>query len=169
MQFVPWRYVADWSCIACGECCKLYSVVLNLQEWLSIVKNYGVEQTVSGLNKLYLKRKGDGSCSFLYGVPDMHLCGLQHMKPCACKLWPFKILTIPKYGYANEAGYNYGGNRIFVYADSACVGLRYGAPTWEFAYYTVREFVEIAMGLRSNQYKTTANVGFSQPFARFRI
>jgi Fe-S-cluster containining protein len=169
MQFVPWRYIADWSCISCGKCCKLYSVALNFQEWLNIVKNYGVEQTVFGLNRLYLRRKVDGSCPFLHDFSGMHFCGLQHMKPSACKLWPFKILGYPKYGYTNEAVYECGGNRAFVYSDSGCAGLRYGTPTWEFANYTLREFMEIAMGLRSSQQKTTANIGSLQPYARFRI
>jgi Fe-S-cluster containining protein len=169
MQFVPWRYIADWSCISCGKCCKLYSVVINFQEWLRIVKNYGFEQTVFGLDKLYLRRKVDGSCPFLYNLLDRHFCGLQHMKPNACKLWPFKILSYPKYGYPDDAAYDFGGNRAFVYSDSGCDGLIYGTPTWEFINYTLREFVEIGMGLRTNQYKSTANLGFPQPSGRLRL
>jgi Fe-S-cluster containining protein len=168
MLFVPWQQIADWRCNACGLCCKAYSVVLNFQEWLNIIKNYGVEMTVAGLNKLYIKRKSDGSCAFLYNISNMHLCGLQHMKPTACKLWPFKVLNKPQYGYAKEAMYDYRGNRLFVYADSNCRGLRYGRPTWEFMTYTVKEFVEIAMGTRSQQFKSTANLGLSQPYAQPR-
>jgi Fe-S-cluster containining protein len=169
MQFVPWRYIADWRCNGCGKCCKLYSVVLNFQEWLNIVKNYGVEQTVSGLDKLYLRKKSDGSCFFLYNFSSAYLCGLQHMKPTACKLWPFKVLGKPKYGYANEAEYDYEGNRTFVYADSMCDGLRYGVPTSEFTSFVLKEFVEIAMGLRISQHKTTTNFDFLQSYTRFRI
>jgi len=169
MQFAPWRYIADWKCIACGECCKLYSVVLNFHEWLKIVKKYGVEQTASGLDKLYIKRNGNGSCAFLCQFSNTYVCGLQSMKPKACKLWPFKVLTKPMYGNANHAAYNYGGATFFIYADSACNGLRYGTPSWEFANNTLREFVEIATGLRNNQYKTTANVSFLHSYANFRI
>ena len=157
MQFVPWRYVADWKCIGCGKCCS-YDVVLDFREWLTIIRNYGVEQTVSDLSKFYLRRKNDGSCSFLYNLSGVHLCGLQRTKPIACKIWPFRILGTPKYGYANDAIYKYGENRIFIYADSSCDGLAYGAPTWEFTKHTLKEFMEIAMRIRSDQYKTTRDI-----------
>ncbi|MCS7115317.1 MAG: YkgJ family cysteine cluster protein [Candidatus Bathyarchaeota archaeon] len=166
MLFAPWQFIANWECRACGLCCKAYSVVLSFQEWLSIVKNYGVETTASDLSKLYLRKKSDGSCVFLYKFSDMHLCGLQHMKPTACKLWPFKVLTSPKFGYAREALYTFNGNKLYIYADSNCKGLVYGKPTWTFATQTLREFVEIAIGIRREQLKTTANIGI-QPYPNF--
>lgn len=155
MQFVPWRSVADWRCRGCGDCCRLYSVVINVNEWLQIAKNYGVEQTASGLDKLFIKRAGDGSCAFLCSLASTYRCGLQHMKPKACQLWPFKILNMPKYGFANEAAYPFGQGRLFIYVDSTCNGIRYGNPTWEFARQTVGEFVEIATGIRAVQLRTT--------------
>jgi Fe-S-cluster containining protein len=161
MQFVPWRYIADWKCTACGTCCKAYSVVLNFQEWLGIVKDYGIERTFSGLNKLFIKRRSDGSCSFLYNFSNMHFCGLQPIKPKACKLWPFKILGKPEYGYANDAVYHYGEKIVFVYADSNCSGLMIGDPTRNFTAYTLKEFVEISLGIRNHQFKTTANIGLN--------
>lgn len=160
MPFVPWQYIADWKCNACGICCKAYSVVVNFHEWLRIVRNYGVETTASSLNKLFIKRRSDGACVFLYNLSDAYLCGLQQMKPKACKLWPFKIVSKPEYGCASEAAYGYGENGLFVYADSMCRGLRYGKPTREFTDRTLREFVEIALGSRIGQYKTTANINF---------
>jgi len=169
MLFVPWRYIADWKCIACGKCCKSYSVVLSFPEWLKIVKGYGVDKTVSGLNKLFIKRRTDGSCVFLYRFSNWYLCGLQHRKPKACKLWPFKVLSKPKYGYVNEAVYYYGGDRFFVYADSSCSGLIYGEPTEKFAKSTLQEFVEIVLERRKDQSKTTANIGFPQAYTGFRI
>ena len=169
MLFIPWRYIADWKCIACGKCCKSYSVVLSFTEWLGIVKSYGVNKTASGLDKLFIKRGSDGSCSFLYRISSMYLCGLQHMKPKACKLWPFKVLSKPKFGYANDAVYYYGERKFFIYADAACSGIRYGKPTSEFTNYTMKEFIEIALGLRSNQSKTTANIGFLNSYALLRM
>jgi len=169
MLFVPWRYIADWKCIACGKCCTFYSVVLSFPEWLKIVKNYGVDKTVSGLNKLFIKRRNDGSCVFLYHLSNTYLCGLQQMKPKACKLWPFKVLSKPKYGHVDEAVYYYGGGRFFIYADSNCSGLSYGKPTEKFAKYTLNEFVEIALGRRKDQYKTTADIRFPQIYTGFRI
>lgn len=164
MQFVPWRHVADWKCTACGDCCKLYSVVINFHEWLRIVKSYGIEQTMCGLDKLFIKRRGDGSCAFLGSYSNTHVCGIQYMKPRACRIWPFKILSEPRFGHANEAEYRLGENSVFVYADSMCNGLRYGTPAWEFANCTLKEFVEIAMGFRNDQRNTTANVYPSRPY-----
>ena len=163
MLFVPWQYIADWKCNACGVCCRAYSVVVNFHEWLKIVRNYGVETTASGLNKLFIKRRSDGSCVFLHNLSGMNLCGLQQMKPNACKLWPFKIARTPEFGYANEAAYSYGENKLFVYADSICAGLRYGKPTREFASHTLKEFIEIALGLRRGQFKTTRDIDFFLP------
>jgi hypothetical protein len=80
------------------------------------------------------------------------------MKPKACKLWPFKISSKPEYGYANDAVYSYGESKLFVYADSACCGLRYGNPRREFNSFVLKEFVEIALNLRVGQYKTTGNI-----------
>jgi Fe-S-cluster containining protein len=159
MQFVPWRHVADWKCTGCGDCCRLYSVVINFHEWLKIAKSYGVEHTAAGLDKLFLKRRSDGSCVFLQCYQNGCSCGLQYMKPKACQLWPFKILTEPKYGFAGNAKYGYGERQLYAYVDSACNGIRYGSPTWEFANQTLREFIEIAMSLRVTQFRTTGNGG----------
>jgi Fe-S-cluster containining protein len=167
MQFIPWRYIADWRCIECGDCCKNYSVVITFNEWLRIVKTYGVENTVPGLDKLYIHRRSDGWCAFLCTFSNMYRCGLQHMKPRACQLWPFRVLKEPKFGYPNEAMYSFGRDRLFVYADPMCNGLRLGTPTFDFAGSVLKEFVEIAAGLRSNQLKTTSNLGLTQPQSWF--
>ena len=159
MQFVPWRSVADWKCIMCGDCCKIYSVVINFHEWLKIVKNYGIEHTASDLDKLFISRRNDGSCAFLNSGSNSCICGLQlqHMKPKACQLWPFKILSKPRFGYTNQAAYPFSEKQVFIYADSMCNGLRFGTPTLEFANSTLKEFVEIACGFSSGQFKTTSN------------
>jgi Fe-S-cluster containining protein len=167
MQYVPWKYITDWKCTSCGDCCRLYSVVIDFGEWLRIIKNYGVEHTASGLSKLFISRRSDGSCTFLNNGSEVGLCGLQHMKPKACQLWPFKVLPNAQYGYPSEALYVYREKPLFVYADPMCKGLRFGKPTFEFANYTVEEFVEIAAGIRSNQFRTTAGIRFPQPSARF--
>ncbi len=163
MQYVPWRFIADWRCTSCGDCCRLYSVVIDFGEWLRIIKNYGVEYTASGLSKLFINRRGDGSCSFLNNGSDIGLCQLQHMKPKACQIWPFKVLSSPLFGYPRESLYLYRGKSLFVYADPMCKGLRLGRPNFEFAKYTLEEFVEIAAGIRSNQFRTTACNRFPQP------
>ena len=145
----------------CGNCCRFYSVVIDFPEWLQIVRCFGVEKTSAGLNRFYIKRCNNGCCPFLYNFSDFYLCKIQGMKPGACKQWPFKVLSEPKFGDPNHALYNYGGLRLFVYADSVCSGLRYGTPRRDFAALTLREFVEISLGKRQNQSKTTC---FLRPF-----
>jgi Fe-S-cluster containining protein len=75
---------------------------------------------------LFLKRLEDGSCSFLCNFAGNYLCGLQDMKPNACKIWPFKVLADPKYGEPTQAAFDFKGEELFIYADSNCGGLRYG-------------------------------------------
>jgi Fe-S-cluster containining protein len=132
-------------------------VVINFHEWLRIVKNFGVEHTTSGLDKLYIRRRSDGACTFLGSGLYSSTCTLQRAKPRACQLWPFKVRMRPEYGFAKEAEFPIGGNRVFVYADPMCNGLRLGPPTFDFANYTVKEFVEIAAGLSDHQLKTTSS------------
>jgi hypothetical protein len=60
---------------------------------------------------------------------------------------------------------------LFIYADAMCCGLRYGSPTWEFNFLTLREFVELALGTRQAQRKTTSDLVFA-PYSqvqRFRF
>ena len=155
MQFVPWQNIADWRCNACGYCCKLYSVVISFSEWLNLTKTFGSETTVSGLDRFYIKRVSDGSCAFLCSNSCNYYCALQNMKPQACKIWPFKILTEPKYGEANRAVYDYHGMKVYIYGDSMCSGLRFGEPTWDFRFTKIKEFTELALGTRQFQFKTT--------------
>ncbi len=161
MQFVPWQNIADWHCKACGCCCKLYSVVLGFPEWLKLTKTFGVETTVAGLDRFYIKRASDGTCAFLCNNSRNYFCGLQQMKPEACKIWPFTVLAEPKSGEEKQAAFDYLGNRLYVYADTMCSGLRYGEPTWDFRYTTIKEFTELALGIRQVQYKTTRAVSSS--------
>lgn len=166
MQFVPWQNIADWHCKACSYCCKLYSVVINYPEWLNIVKTFGADTTIAGLERFYIKRSDDGSCAFLCNQANNYYCGLQHMKPQACKIWPFKVLSEPKYGQPNQAAYDYGGLHLYVYVDTMCSGLRFGEPTWEFRFTKIREFIELALGVRQIQYKTTMPVVY-RPLERW--
>ncbi len=155
---VPWRWISSWNCTACGLCCRAYNVVLNYAEWLSIVKRFGVEYTSCDLSRLYLKRRSDGSCVFLYRFGNQWLCGLQGLKPRACKLWPFKIYSKPRFGRANEALYEYGGRKLFVYVDPNCYGITWGVPTQHFVFQVLPEFVEISIGKREAQKFSTGRV-----------
>ena len=165
---IPWRYVGSWDCVTCGICCKGYQVVLGFDEWVNIIRTYGIGATQPGVDKFYLGKKGDGTCAFLAKLYDTWLCGLQDMKPKACKLWPFKVLTRPKFGRPNEASYKYGDRILFVYADPACIGIRWGKPTQGFIYKTIPELVEIALGLREKQHYSTSNIPYHPQYFRTR-
>jgi len=155
---VPWRYVESWNCITCGLCCKGFDVVLDFPEWINIVKAYGVDFTTPGISRFYLKQKSDGTCVFLYNNFGNWLCSLQNMKPITCKLWPFKISDKPKYGRPNEAVYNWGGKKLYVYVDPSCEGLRWGNPNSEVMNTTLPEFVDLALGLQRKQFYSTARL-----------
>jgi Fe-S-cluster containining protein len=153
---IPWSRVSYWQCTGCGICCKEFDVVLKFNEWLRLVRNYGIGVTAAGLNRLYLGKKPDGSCVFLSSAGNMYFCGLQNMKPLACKLWPFKVIDNPKYGMANEAVYNYRGRKVYVYIDPLCPKTQFGKPTAMMVHGVIPEFIEIALGLREKQFYSTA-------------
>ena len=160
---IPWRYIESWDCGTCGLCCKGFHVVLDFSEWINIVKAYGVDYTQPSISRFYLKNKTDGTCVFLGNYYGNWLCSLQHMKPIACKLWPFKISDKPKYGRPNEALYNLTNTRLYVYVDPSCVGLRWGDPNQEFTNTTLPEFVDLALGQRRKQFYSTARLFTFQP------
>ena len=164
----PWRFVDSWRCIACGICCRAYQVVLGFNEWVDIIRKYGVGVTQPSVSRFYLGKKGDGTCFFLTKFYDSWLCGLQNMKPKACKLWPFKILSRPKFGRPREALYRYRDRNFFVYVDSACAGLSWGKPTQEFTYRTLSEFIEIALGLLEKQFRSTSKIQYGPRYCEIR-
>ena len=158
MTNVPWKYVQGWNCVACGMCCKGYQVVLGFNEWVNITRKFGIGVTHPDINRFYLGKKGDGSCIFLNRFFNTWFCGLQNMKPKACKLWPFKVYSKPKFGKSNEALYKFGDRNFFIYIDSICVGIRWGPPSKELAYKILPEIVEIALGLRKKQNYSTSRI-----------
>jgi Fe-S-cluster containining protein len=131
---------------------------LKFNEWLKLIRTYGIGVTGAGLNKFYLEKKPDGSCLFLCMSEGICLCGLQNMKPLACKLWPFKIVDKPKYGKGREAILNYKGRRLFVYVDPFCPEIRWGKPTATMTSNVIPEFIEIALGLKEKQFHSTSTM-----------
>ena len=168
MPPVPWRYVESWSCLACGGCCKGFDVALRFDEWVNVVRTYGAGLTEPRIDRLYLSKKADGTCVFLFSFHDRQLCGLQHMKPKACKLWPFKIYVKPRYCRPNEAVFTAWKKKFFIYVDSLCRGIRWGSPKKEFAQDTLPEFIEIGLGLREKQQYSTSNIPYHPLYLRMR-
>ena len=129
---------------------------MKFNEWLNLVRTYGVGVTRAGLNKFYIQKKQDGSCLFLTISNGIWFCGLQNMKPTACKLWPFKVLDRPKYGRAKEALFNYKDRRFFIYVDSVCPQIGWGKPTTKMVHNVIPEFIDIALGQREKQFYSTS-------------
>ncbi len=157
---VPWRYVNSWHCNCCGLCCREYDIVLRFDEWLNLIRRYGVGVTRAGLSRFYIRRRSDGACVFLYNSFGKWYCGLQSMKPMACKLWPFKILEKPRYGKSREAGFTYNGKPFYVYVDPFCPGIRWGPPSQSLISHVIPEFIELALGIRNKQVYSTSSTGF---------
>jgi len=160
MSPIPWQQVKSWNCINCGLCCKDYDVILGYWEWANMIKNFGIGAVKPTVSKLCLGKKVDGTCIFLYNSNGSWLCALQSSKPRACKIWPFKIFEQPKYGGDKEAVCRIGGRNLFVYVDPYCSGLLWGTPTRRFAYETLPEFVELALGAREKQLYSTCRIGY---------
>ena len=157
MAPTPWSYVHSWRCTGCGICCREFEVVLKLDEWLNLIRTYGVGVTKAGLNKFYLEKSSDGSCIFLRMFNGVHFCGLQNMKPASCKLWPFKILDQPRYGKSQQALYDYRGRRFYIYIDPLCPEIRWGKPPLKMVDNVIPEFIDIALGLRDKQFYSTSS------------
>lgn len=156
MVLVPWSYVSSWRCNGCGLCCREFEVALTFDEWFNITKRYGIGATRAGLNKFYISKRPDNSCIFLYMSPNGRwLCRLQHIKPLACKLWPFKVLNKPKYGGASKALFEYGGQKFYVYIDPFCPEIVWGQPSPGLIYGVIPEVIELATGVRKTQQYST--------------
>jgi len=156
---LPWSNVKFWSCIRCGDCCKL-AVQLTTREWLDLTRRYGyaiIDQEVGGF---YLRKTIDDTCPFLLRSPVGLLCALQQTKPLACKLWPFRVLTEPKYGQPSEACFNYRNRRFYVYVMPNCPGISWGRPAEWFVEKTLPEFIDIRIGLQEKQYLSTSRFHF---------
>ena len=123
-------------------------------EWTRITQTYGLSVAEIRKDGLFL-RKRQGRCIFQYSWNGRWLCGIQEMKPFACKLWPFKIFKRPKYGKASNACLELAGRKMFIYADPLCKGLKYGDPAPEFLTKILPEFVGISLGSYSDQYYST--------------
>jgi Fe-S-cluster containining protein len=133
-------------------------VVLRFSEWLNLVRSYGIGVTRTNLQNFSIQKKRDGSCFFSYFFNGRWSCGLQNMKPMACKLWPFKIVGRPKYGRSNEAFFSHNKEKFFVYIDSFCPEIKWGPPTDNISKKLIPEFIEIALGKKKKQkYSTSPN------------
>ena len=155
MKPLPWSNVKSWMCLRCGECCRLI-VQLTVREWLDLTRCYGYSIVYQGIEGFFLRRTIDEKCPFLSQNSSGLMCGLQHTKPLTCKIWPFRILTEPKYGYTDEAHFDYRNTRYYIYAIPYCPGIIWGHPTEGLVKRILPEFIDIRLGFREQQCFSTS-------------
>ena len=155
---IPWSQIRHWSCVACGECCKWFSIPLTTYEYAKISQRYGFNITELWEGRAWLKKRMDKRCVFMIWRNERWLCGLQESKPHACRMWPFKVFDRPTYGKEMRARYESEEWTGYVYADPRCPRLIYGVPTQNFERTIVREFVQMAHRKREHQDFSTASL-----------
>jgi hypothetical protein len=79
-----------------------------------------------------------------------------------------QVFDKPKFGRPDEAVYRYRDNNFYVYVDPACTGLIWGKPAPEFKYRILTEFIDVAVGLRNQQFHSTSKIQCRQNPAVFR-
>ncbi|MGY0287910.1 MAG: YkgJ family cysteine cluster protein [Candidatus Methanodesulfokora washburnensis] len=143
-MLLSWSKVKDWTCFACGECCKWFFVSLRPDEAVRISSTYGRDKIEIVHGKPILRRIGN-SCVFLHG----NLCLLGDEKPIACKLWPIIIM---REGDAESyfCGYH-------VYFDNRCPGVQKGRPS-DRLYRVIMEAIHLKEGRIIKQINTTAKI-----------
>lgn len=157
-RLIPWRRIAYWECLACGECCKYFEIPLRAEEYAKITKRYGLNVITLGVGRAYLKKTLKGRCIFQKYISGRWLCSLKEDKPLVCKIWPFAALKDPKHGRNREALYNYYGDRYYIYVHPYCRGLIYGEPTSHLMDKVIPEVLRLSSGLIRTQEYTTAKL-----------
>jgi Fe-S-cluster containining protein len=138
MKYIPWSKVSDWYCRTCGKCCKIFKVPLSFIEVNLLSKKFGFYCIEAYAGSFYLKRI-NGKCIFQFN----NLCSIHPFKPMACKLWPFSINEIPKYGEKDSSYFEYKGEVFYVYLNSYCEGIVPGKPSFRLVNKTIPELIEL--------------------------
>ena len=155
MPLVPWRKVENWLCVACGDCCREFRVPLRTYEAVRLANLFGYKCLELGLRGCRLRKRPDGRCVFQVYREGKWICGIQSVKPLACKLWPFFISDEPQ-DSKDEAEYEFKGYRFYVYVNPFCRGVIYGKPCGAFAKKVIPEFIELSLGFREEQRLSTS-------------
>jgi Fe-S-cluster containining protein len=157
-RLIPWRRIAYWKCLACGECCRYFEVPLRTGEYARITRTYGLDTVRLGVGRAYLQKTFNGRCIFQRYIHGRWLCSLGDDKPLACKIWPFAALKDPRHGRDREALYEYYGDRYYVYVHPYCRGLIYGEPTSHIMERVIPEVLELTARPAARQRYTTADL-----------
>ncbi|MEM2123208.1 MAG: YkgJ family cysteine cluster protein [Candidatus Bathyarchaeia archaeon] len=157
-RLIPWRRIAYWKCLACGECCRYFEVPLGTSEYARITRFYSLNIVRLDVGRAYLRKTVKGRCIFQRHLSGRWLCSLGGDKPLACKIWPFAALKNPRYGRDREALYDYYGDRYYVYVHPYCRGLLYGEPSSHIMDKVIPEVLELTMKPTTPQKYTTADL-----------
>ena len=173
MPLVPWRRVENWLCVACGDCCREFRVPLRAYEAVKLANLFGYGCLELGLRGYRLRKGPDGRCVFQVYKGGRWICGIQSIKPLACKLWPFFISDKPQ-DSKDEAEYEFKGYMFYVYVNPFCRGVVYGRPSHVFAKKVIPEIIELSLGLRMEQSLSTSplvglGLGLSMPLPKLKI
>ncbi|MGQ9542947.1 MAG: YkgJ family cysteine cluster protein [Candidatus Bathyarchaeia archaeon] len=155
--FLPWRKVRYWECLACGDCCKWFRVPLRMDEYANLLKNYGSSCIDIGVDRVYLARRPDGRCVFQIPMSGRWICGIQAVKPIACKQWPFIIVNKPLFGHDDLALLKEFDLKFYIYVDPKCRGLLLGAPSTILLERILPEVLKLSHG-DVNQYYSTSRL-----------
>ena len=128
-----------------------------MKEWLELTRMYGYAIAEGNIGGFYLRKTIYEKCPFLLSGPAGFTCGLQNKKPLACKLWPFRVLSKPKYGCAEEAAFNYLQKKFYIYTIPNCPGIKWGRPVKWFVDKTLPELVGLRFGLQQQQRFSTSS------------
>ncbi|MEM2842258.1 MAG: YkgJ family cysteine cluster protein [Candidatus Bathyarchaeia archaeon] len=153
-SLIPWRKVSFWLCSACGKCCIKFNVPLTITEYAKIMNRFGDAVIELDFGKAYLKKNpATGRCIFQKWRNGKWICGIQEIKPLACKLWPFIILNKPK---MDEALFTYIGEKFYIYLDKHCPEVKIGKPTNYLTNKVLPEIVKLSLNEKFKQVYSTA-------------
>lgn len=86
----------NFTCERCGECCKVYTVVLNDEDIHRIRKlgyslDFFAQQDLDPENRKlqYVLKREDGKCIFLLFKNNEIYCKIYENRPEICKIYPF--------------------------------------------------------------------------------
>ncbi|MBS7658612.1 MAG: YkgJ family cysteine cluster protein [Candidatus Bathyarchaeia archaeon] len=154
---IPWRKTSFWYCSACGECCKKFHVPLTMFEYVEITSIFGKNVIELDLGKAYLRKNPlTKRCIFQKLKNKKWICGIQEIKPLACKLWPFIILTKSKQKN-DEALFNYKGENFYIYVDKRCPNVKTGKPTNYLINKILPEVINLSINNKMKQVYSTSS------------
>ncbi len=127
-----------------------------MDEYARILSRYGQGVVEVGLGKVYLRHGFEDRCIFQQPIMGRWACAIQSIKPLACKLFPFRVLSRPIYGRGDGSEYRYRGRSFYIYLDSNCEGIIVGRPSERFYGQVLPEVLELGLGMRWKQRLTTS-------------